>query len=120
MDDRLKTARNIAILLLIAAAVAFIPGGGRAANTFATIVGVAFYLGIGWAAVWFYRQNRVAIYSLGDRRRALAYGSVAVAVVALAAKPRMWATGFGEFIWFVLIGLVGYTLVALYRYSHSY
>ncbi len=120
MDDRFKTARNVAILLLIAAAVAYIPGGGRAANTFATVLGVVFYLGIAWAAAWFYRSNRVTIYGLGDRRRALLYGALAVAVVALAAKPRMWATGFGEFIWFVLIGLVAYTLLALYRYSRSY
>lgn len=120
MDGRLKTARNVAIVMGIAAAVAFIPGGGRAANTFATILGVVFFVGIAWAGAWFYRQNRVAIYGLGDRRRALLYGSVAVAVVTVAAKPRMWATGFGEFIWFVLIGLVVYTLVALYRYSRSY
>ena len=32
----------------------------------------------------------------------------------------MWETGFGEFVWFVLIGLVVYTFVALYRYSRSY
>jgi hypothetical protein len=120
VDDRLKTARNIAILLLIAAAVAFLPGGGRAAKTFATILGVAFGVGFAWAGVWFYRQNRVSIYSLGDRRRALLYGSIGVAVVTFAAKPRMWETGFGEFVWFVLIGLVVYTLVALYRYSRSY
>ena len=120
MDGRLKTARNIAIVMLIAAAVAFVPGGGRAANTFATVLGVVFYVGIALAAAWFYRSNRVAIYSLGDRRRALLYGSIAVAVVTVAAKPRMWVTGFGEFIWFVLIGLVVYTLLALYRYSRSY
>jgi hypothetical protein len=120
MDDRWKNARNIAILLLIAAAVAFVPGGGRAANTFATVLGVVFAAGLAWAGVWFYRQNRVSIYSLGDRRRALLYGSIGVAVVAVAAKPRMWETGFGEFVWFVLIGLVLYTLVALYRYSRSY
>lgn len=120
MDDRLKTARNIAIVLLLAAVVAFVPGGGRAANTIATIVGVVFAAGIAWAGMWFYRQNRVAIYSLGDRRRALLYGSIAVAVVTVAAKQRMWETGFGEFLWFVLIGLVVYTLFALYRYSRSY
>jgi hypothetical protein len=120
MDDRWKTARNIAILLVIAAAVAFIPGGGRAANTFSTTLGVVFAAGFGYAGVWFYRQNRVALYSLGDRRRVLLYGAIGVTLVTVAAKPRMWATGFGEFAWFVLIGLVVYTFVALYRYSRSY
>ena len=56
----------------------------------------------------------------GDRRRGLLYGAIGVGLVTVAAKPRMWETGFGEFVWFVLIGLVVYTFVALYRYSRSY
>jgi hypothetical protein len=120
MDDRKKTARNVAILLALAAAVAFLPGGGRAAATFQTILGVAFMIGIGLAGLWFYRQHRIAIYSLGEQRRALLYGAVGVGVVTFAAKPRMWETGFGELVWFVLLGLVAYTLFALYRYSRSY
>ena len=120
MDERWKTARNVAILLVIAAAVAFIPGGGRAANTFGTILGVAFAVGFAFFGVWLYRQNRVDLYGLGDRRRGLLYGAIGVALVTIAAKPRMWETGFGEFVWFVLIGLVVYTFVALYRYSRSY
>ncbi len=120
MDDRLKTARNVGILLLLAAAVAYLPGGTRAALTFQTILGVAFMIGLGLAGMYFYRQNRIAIYSLGDRRRALLYGVLGVGVVTVAAKPRMWETGVGKFAWFVLLGLVVYTLFALYRYSRSY
>jgi hypothetical protein len=120
MSDHKKTARNVAILLVLAAAVAFLPGGHRAANTVATILGVAFAVGLAYAGLWFYRQHRIAIYSLGDRRRALLYGAIGVGVVTLAAQTRMWETGFGEFAWFVLLGLVAYTLFALYRYSRSY
>ncbi len=120
MDDRMKTVRNVAILLLLAAAVAYLPGGGRAAVTFQTILGVAFMFGLVLAGMYFYRQNRIAIYGLGDRRRALLYGSIGVGAVTLAAKPRMWETNFGEFAWFLLLGLVAYTLFALYRYSRSY
>ena len=120
MDDRWKNARNIAILLLIAAVVAFVPGGGRAASTFSTVLGVVFAAGFAYAGVWFYRQRRVDLYGLGDSRRGLLYGAIGIGLVTFAAKPRMWETGFGEFLWFVLIGLVLYTLVALYRYSRSY
>jgi hypothetical protein len=120
MDSRLKTARNVAIVLALAAAVAFLPGGGRAASTVSTTLGVVFMVGLGWAGMWFYRQRRVDLYGLGDRRRGLLYGAIGVAVVTVAAKPRMWETGFGEFVWFVLIGLVIYTFLALYRYSRSY
>jgi hypothetical protein len=120
MDDRWKTPRNVAIVLAIAAAVDFLPGGTRAARTFGTALGVVFAAGLGWAAMWFYRQQRVALYGLGEHRRALLYGALGAGALALAAKTRMWETGFGEFLWFVLVGLVAYTLFALYRYSRSY
>jgi hypothetical protein len=120
VDGRLKTARNIAILLALAAAVEFLPGGSRAANTFSTALGVVFAAGLAYAGIWFYRQHRVAIYGLGDHRRGLLYGALGVGAVTLAAKTRMWETGFGEFVWFVLVGLIVYTFVALYRYSRSY
>jgi hypothetical protein len=120
MDGRLKTLRNVAILLLIAAAVEFLPGGGRAASTFSTALGVVFLAGLAYGAFWFYRRHRLGIYGLGDQRRGLLYGALAVGIVTVAAKPRMWETGFGEFVWFVLLGLVAYTLLALFRYSRSY
>ena len=120
MDDRKKTARNVAILLVLAAAVAYLPGGSRAAATFQTILGVVFMLALGYAGLRLYIRARVDVYGLGDRRRALLYGSLGVGVVTVAAKPRMWETGFGEFAWFVLLGMVVYTLFALYRYSRSY
>ena len=99
----MKTARNVAILLLLAAAVAFLPGGGRAANTFADDPRVGVRCSASASlGLWFYREHRVALYSLGDRRRALLYGALGVAVVTLAAKARMWETSFGELVWFVL------------------
>jgi hypothetical protein len=120
MEDRAKTIRNVAILLALAAAVAYLPGGGRAAITVQTILGVAFMCGLGMAGMYLYRSQRVAIYSLGEQRRALLYGAIGVGAVTLAAKPRMWASTFGEVVWFVLLGLVVYTLFALYRYSRTY
>ncbi|MCW3018698.1 MAG: hypothetical protein JWN10_1006, partial [Solirubrobacterales bacterium] len=42
MSESLKNTRNVAIILAIAAAVYFVPGGGRAANTFEAVVWVMF------------------------------------------------------------------------------
>lgn len=120
MTDRVKNARNVAIVLLIAAAVEFLPGGGRAANTFSAFLSVVFAAGLGYMGVRLYRERRVDIYGLGDRQRALLYGALAVGVFAAAARPRMWQTAFGEFLWFVLVGLVVYTLVAVYRFARTY
>ncbi|MFI5009448.1 MAG: hypothetical protein ACHQDY_04150 [Solirubrobacterales bacterium] len=120
MVDRKKTALNVAIVLLIAAAVYFLPSGGRIANTFAAVLSVAFTAGLAYMAARLYRERRVDLYGLGDRHRALLYGALAVGVFAVAAKERMWLTGFGEFVWFVLVGLVVYTLIAVYRFARTY
>jgi hypothetical protein len=118
--DRLRVARNIAIVALIAAAVQFLPGGGRVVEAFAAALWVVFAAGIAFFAYRLYRERAVDLHGLGDRHRALLYGAGAVGFFAAAAQPRMWHTGFGEFIWFVLVGMVAYTLFAVYRYSRTY
>jgi hypothetical protein len=118
--DRLRIARNIAIVALIAAAIEFLPGGGQAANAFGAALWIVFAAGFAFFAYRIYRERRVDLYGLGDRHRALLYGAVAVGFTTIAAQPRMWHTGFGEFVWFVLMGLAGYTLYAVYRFSRSY
>jgi hypothetical protein len=120
MDDRLKTARNVAIVALIAAAVYFLPGGGRAASTFEALLYVTFGVGIAYLGLRLYRENRVALHGLGDRHRALLYAAFAVAVFAVTARVRMWQTGLGELVWFVLIGFAAYTLLTVYRHWRSY
>ncbi len=120
MSDRLKLARNVAIVLVIAAAVYFLPGGGRAASTFEAALWVAFGLGIGYAGLRLYREHRVALYGLGDRHRAMLYGAVALGVFAYMARARMWLTGVGEIAWFVMVGAVVYSLLEVYRYSRTY
>ena len=118
--DNLKTARNVAIVLVIAAAVYFLPGGGRAANTFEALLWVAFGIGIGYLGLRAYREYRVAIHGLGDRHRAMLYGALATGVFAYAARARMWQTGIGEFLWFALVALVVYALLEVYRHWRAY
>ena len=117
--DRLRIARNVAIVALIAAAVEFLPGGGRAASAFAAALWVVFAAGLAFFAYRLYREHRISLDRLGDRHRALLYGAAAVGYARRRAV-RMWQTGFGEFAWFVLIGIVVYTLLAVYRYSRTY
>jgi hypothetical protein len=120
MSEQLKMARNVAILLAIAAAVFFIPGGGRAANTFATALWVAFALGIGYVGLRFYREYRISLHSLGDYHRALFYGALALAIFEWVGRERMWLTSLGELAWFVLAGIIVYSLLVVYRQWRSY
>jgi hypothetical protein len=118
--ERTKTARNLAILLVIAVAVYALPGGGRVAATFESALVVAFGVAIGYIGLRQYREHRVWLYGLGDRHRGLLYGAVAVGVFAWAARTRMWETGSGELLWFVLVGCVVYALLEVFRHSRSY
>ena len=118
--QRVKTVRNVAIVLAIAAAVAFLPGGGRAANTLAAALWVGFGVAIGYLGLRLYREHRVALHSLGDRHRALLYGGIALAVFVYLARGRMWQTSLGELAWFVLVACVLYALLEVYRFSRTY
>ena len=118
--ERFKTARNIAIIALIAAAIFLIPGGDQAATTVGGVLQVAFGLAIAFIALRFYRERRVAIHGLGDRHRALLYGALAVAMMLALAKIRLWETGLGELVWFIVAGGVVYALIAVYRQWRAY
>ena len=117
----LKTARNIAIVLLIAAAVFLIPGGGQAASTFEAILLIGFGVGFGYLGLRLYREYRVTIHGLGDAYRAKLYGSIALAAFLVAAYERMLhSTALVGVLWFVLLGLVLYGLMDVYRHWRSY
>ena len=118
--DRWRTFRNVAIILALGSAVDFLPQGGRTADTVSAILAVAFGAGLALFAGRMYLEHRVTVYSLGDRDRALLYGALAVAAVTIAAQPRMFDTGLGEFFWFVLLGCVIVVVFGVYRRWRAY
>jgi hypothetical protein len=120
VSDSLKNARNVAIILAIAAGVYFIPGGGHAASTVEAALWVAFGLGVGFVAVRAYREHRLTLYGLGERHQALLYGAIALAVFEWVGRERMWQTSIGELAWFVLLAFVAYAFLEVYRFSRAY
>ncbi len=118
--ERFRTARNVAIVALIAAAVFLLPGGGQAASTFEAVLLVGFGVGFGYLGVRLYRENRVALHGLGDRPRAMLYGALALVAFVVVGRARMWETGLGELAWFVMIALAVYALLGVYRRWRAY
>lgn len=116
----LATARNIAIILAVAALVAIVPGGGAAANTALQAASLAFLATLAWFASIMYRQHRAALYGLGDRRRAILYLALAVATLTLTATHRMWATSAGSVAWLVLLAACIYAVVAIVVAARRY
>ena len=116
----MRTLRNVAIIAAIAALVAFLPGGGRAASAFEAALWAAFAAGISYLGLRLYRDRRMTIQSLGTRHRALLYTGIGLAVFAWAARARMWETGIGELGWFLIIGFIAYAVMEVYRHSRTY
>ena len=116
----LATGRNILIILVIAALVVVVPGGGTGASVVIQAVSLLFLACLGWIASIMYRQNRTTLYSLGDGRRAVLYGALAVATLTLTATSRLWSTSGGSVAWLVLMGASAYAVFAVVWSARKY
>jgi hypothetical protein len=112
-------ARNIAIIVALAAVVAFAPGGGDGADLISQLLSAVFTVVIAFILGRLYIQFRTEIYGLGDRWRLVLYASVAVLIVTLAASSRLFDTGPGALAWFALMGGAAYALYLVWRQYRS-
>lgn len=100
----MRTARNVAIVMVLALGVAFIPGGGNAVDTVFTAMTIGFLAGIAWLVYTLSRQNQLTLATLDDRRRALLYGAVGMIVFLIAGSEKMFSSGGGTVLWILLLG----------------
>jgi len=115
-----QVARNVAIILALAAAVMLLPGGGNASSGVLQVLVIAMLASIAYFAVRLYREHRVDLYSLGDRNRAILYAAVGLATLTLTATNRLWATGAGSIAWIALMALAVYAVYFVFRASREY
>ncbi len=109
------TARNALIVVALAAAVFLLPGGGSSADFVAAVLSTLITASFAYFGWRLYRENRVDLYALGNQHRGLFYGAIALAVWAMAARPRLFGTTPGLLLWCALIGGAAYALVLAYR-----
>ncbi len=115
-----KNVRNVVIILAVAAAVDLIPNGGRGASVAGQAVWLIFLATLVWYASLMYREHRVALESLGDRRRGILYAAVGVAALTLTATSRLWNTGAGSVAWLVLLAAAVYAVFAVVWSARRY
>jgi hypothetical protein len=115
-----ETTRNIAIVLLLAALVDVVPGGGPAAQTLIQLISLAFLGAIAWVASRLYREHRVSLYALGDRRRAIVYAAAGVATLTFTASSRLLATGLGSIVWLLLLAACALAVFRVFRSASEY
>jgi hypothetical protein len=115
-----KIVRNVLIVVAIAAVVAFLPGGGSGASVIGGLLSIGITVIFVLLGVRFYRENRVAIFSLGDRHRALLYGALGAIIIALAGRGQLMNSGAGTAVFFVLLLGAAGALYAVWQHHRSY
>jgi hypothetical protein len=116
-----RTARNIAIIALIAVPIAFVPGGGNAARAVVAFLMMAFLATIAVAARQVYRQNRLTFDTLTDQHRAVLLGAVGVIVLMIAgADELLGGGGGGAFLWVALMACAVVAIIGIWNRAHTY
>jgi hypothetical protein len=99
----MRTARNVAIVLLLAFVVAFVPAGGNVAEAILTAITIGFLTAIAWTLYVLSRQNQLTLATLSDGRRAILYGALALIALLIAGSDEMFSSGGGTLAWILLL-----------------
>lgn len=108
----MKVARNVAIIMLLALIVAFLPGGGNAAETIITALTMALLAGVAWMVYVLSRDNQLTLATLTDSRRAILYGAVAMIALLIAGTDKLFSSGGGTLLWILLLAA---SIAAIWR-----
>lgn len=108
----MRTLRNAAIVMLLALAVAFVPGGGNVADAVLTAITMGFLAAITWTIFVLSRQNQLTLATLSDGRRAILYGALGLIVLLIAGSDEMFSSGAGTLAWLLLLGA---SIAAIWR-----
>ena len=90
--------------MVLALGVAFVPGGGNAANTVLTALTMGFLAGITWLIYTLGRQNQLTLATLSDGRRAVLYGALGLIALLIVGTDELLDTGGGTLAWILLMG----------------
>jgi hypothetical protein len=105
------------IIAAVALAVAVLPGGSAAATFLLAMLSLGFIAALGLLGYRLYIENRLTLWSMSTQHRAQLYGGVAVAAMTMIATSRLWNSGFGTVMWFVLLG--GSALAVYHAWTES-
>ncbi len=115
-----RTLRNIAIIAVLALGVAFVPGGGDAANTLLAALFMGFLATIGFLGYRLYMQNQLTLSALSDGRRATLYAAVGAIALMIAGTDELLGTGGGILIWIGILALSVLTIISIWREASTY
>jgi hypothetical protein len=115
-----RAARNIAIIALVAVPVAFMPGGGNAADAVLVFLTLAFLAGIAAMVYTLWRQNQMTLSTLADSRRAAVYGAAGGVALLIAGQDELVGAPGGIIIWLALVAACAFVIFAVWREANTY
>jgi hypothetical protein len=116
----MRALRNAAIVMLLAALVAFAPAGGNAVDAILAAITMAFLAAIAWTVFVLSRQNQLTLATLTDGRRALLYGGLGLIALLIAGSDEMLASGGGTLAWIVLLGAAVAAIWKVWTEANTY
>jgi hypothetical protein len=100
-----RAARNVAIIMLLALPIAFLPGGGNVAEALLTALTMGLLAGIAWMIYTLSRQNQLTLATLSDGRRAILYSAVGLIALLIAGTDQLFSSGGGTLLWLLLLAV---------------
>ena len=105
----------------LALVVWLVPGGGTGSSTIYNLLTIVLTAGLLFFGYRLHMEHRATIFGLGDNQRAILYGSLAFAALAILATSRLWNEGgLGALIWFALIALAVWGVYRVWREYSEY
>lgn len=110
----MRAARNVAIVMLLALLVAFLPGGGNFADALLAALTLGLLAGISWMIYTVSRERQMTLATLSDGRRAILYGAAGLIALLIAGSDKMFNSGGGTLLWILLLAVA---IGAIWRVS---
>jgi len=114
-----RTARNVAIIMLVALAITVLPGGDEAAETVLTALSMAFFAAIAWALYTLYRSRQLTLLSMTDGKRAILYGAVGAIALLIVGYEEFQELTAGVILWIALMAAAVAAIFVVWREAAS-
>jgi hypothetical protein len=115
-----QTVRNVGIILALAAAVDFLPGGGEAAATVLAALTMAFFAAIAWLLYRVYQEQQLTLATLSDGRKAVLFGAVGGIALLIVGYDELTSFSGGFLLWIALVASCVGAGVLVWRDATTY
>ena len=115
----MRTARNVAIIALLALALIVLPAGGNIAEAVLAMLSILFAVAIGAMLIRFWKDTGLQRDTFTDRQRWLIYGSIGAIALMIVGTDELLSTGPGVVVWVAVLVGAGWLIFNTWREAQS-